>query len=394
MPTIRPVSWPLSIGICALAWAGVYATPAHASSPSPEQLEQSCAKGVAAGCLSLGLLFELGEGGVSKDELRAAKLYEQACTAGEPRGCNNLGILYEEGLGTPKDPQQAAGFYEKACSGGYSTACFNLGSLYLNGSGVAKNETRAAKLFDRACRDNQAQACFRLSVLYGQGRGVEQDKRKAVFLLKTACTLGEERACPENHSAPQTREETVAQRFGNNEGAHFALALTLGWQFGGEELVSVSWSDGGTSSLNAGDALSIAGGVLVEPFGGDSHVLQLQATVGYNYTAISASNASAKLTQIPVELLAFYRYRPSYFRIGGGLQYQIDPTFESKGLGIPVPVSFGNALGVVVQGDWVFYESFTASLRYTFLSYSPPLLSESVSGGGVAIGLTFAPRLF
>jgi hypothetical protein len=171
------------------------------------------------------------------------------------------------------------------------------------------------------------------------------------------------------------------------------MLLTLGAQFGGEALVDATWSDGGTSSLNAGDAVSIALGGMLEPFGGDLHVLQLQATAGYNYTGLDASNASAKLTQWPVELLAFYHHRPSTLRIGGGLQYQIGATFESKGLGIPSPVSFGSAPGLVLQADWMPYSFLSFYVRYTVLNYSPPLASESIAGGGFGFGMSFSPRL-
>jgi hypothetical protein len=375
-----------------LAWAVAYATPAHADAPTPEQLEQACGRGEAAGCLALGLLFEQGDARAFKDEVRAAKLYGQACTAGEPRGCNLLGILYEEGRGAPKDPRQAAGFYEKACTANYSNACFNLGLLHLHGSGVEKNEARAAGLFDSTCQANRAEACYQLGALYIRGTGVEPDASKAGLLFTKACKLGDGRACTLVQSQPEA-QAAAAPKPSSDDGAHFALVLTLGAQFGGEELVSASWSDGGTSTLNAGDALSISVGAILEPWGGDFHVLQLQSTVGYNYTSLDASNASAKLTQVPVELLAFYRYRPAPFRIGGGLQFQIGASFESEGLGLVSPVSFGDAVGFVVQVDWVPYEFLTVYGRYTALSYSPPLLQQSVAGGGFGIGMTIAPRI-
>ncbi|HYI02242.1 hypothetical protein [Hyalangium sp.] len=80
-----------------------------------------------------------------------------------------------------------------------------------------------------------------------------------------------------------------------------------------------------------------------------THVLQLQATAAYNDTRADASNGSAELTHWPLELLAFYDYRPYGLRFGGGLQYQLGVSFDGTGSLASSTTSFDNALGLVLQ---------------------------------------------
>jgi hypothetical protein len=97
---------------------------------------------------------------------------------------------------------------------------------------------------------------------------------------------------------------------------------------------------------------------MLEPYGETTHALQLQATAGYNRIATSALNGSAELSHWPVELLAFYHHRPTGLRIGGGPQFQINPSFHGTGA-VSANLEFDNALGFVVQGDWLFGSYFS-----------------------------------
>lgn len=311
---------------------------------------------------------------------------KQACEANEPRACYQLGVMHEEGRGAQKHLRHASGLYEKACTGGYASACTNLGTLYARGLGVEADPSRAATLFESACNANRADACLYLGSLYVEGKGVQQDGAAGLGYFEKACKLGDKRGCL-SHSSPGSPAAAAAPAStSGNQGARFHVLLTLGVQFGGEALVETRWSDGETSQLKAGNAASIALGGLLEPYRGPSHTFQLQGTVGYNYTGTSALNGSAKLTHVPVELLAFYYHRPSHLRVGGGAQYQISSTFVGTGV-IAGTVPFDNALGLVLQAEWLPYSFMSVYARYTLIRHSPVGISESVTGGGIGVGL-------
>jgi hypothetical protein len=174
----------------------------------------------------------------------------------------------------------------------------------------------------------------------------------------------------------------------SDEGMRFHVLLSFGGQIGGEPLVKTRVIDGSTSLLRAGNALSISGGGVLEPYRRPTHALQLQGTVGYNYTATWADNGGGELTRVPVELLAFYFHRPTGLRIGGGAQYQLRHSFRGTGaLGGTYP--FDNALGMVVQADWLFGRFASVYARYTFIGYSMPSSSASISGNAFGFGMSF-----
>ena len=56
---------------------------------------------------NLGMLYEHGEGGLSRDVATARKWYERAAAGNEASAMNNLGNFYCEGTGTEKDLAQA-----------------------------------------------------------------------------------------------------------------------------------------------------------------------------------------------------------------------------------------------------------------------------------------------
>jgi TPR repeat protein len=54
------------------------------------------------------------------------QLYTQACDGGEPRGCTALGVAYEDGKGgLTKDVARAVQLYTQACDGGDMDGCAN-----------------------------------------------------------------------------------------------------------------------------------------------------------------------------------------------------------------------------------------------------------------------------
>jgi len=171
------------------------------------------------------------------------------------------------------------------------------------------------------------------------------------------------------------------------------LLIALGAQFGGDTLVELRSSYGIESTHNAGDGLVFALGAMFEPIGDETHALQLQTSAGYSYAGVSASNGSASWTHWPVELLAFYNHRPFHFRVGGGLQYNFNVAFEGSGQLSAGTALFYSSPGAVLQGDWMFSQSFSLYARYTIIHYSVPGTSVDYSGNAFGMGLSWLPRL-
>ena len=78
-------------------------------------------------------MYQNGEGGVSKDNARAMRLYLRACESKDARasaaGCTNAGEMHRDGLSVPKDRAKAIEFYRRGCAGAQKEACAELVKL-------------------------------------------------------------------------------------------------------------------------------------------------------------------------------------------------------------------------------------------------------------------------
>jgi hypothetical protein len=165
--------------------------------------------------------------------------------------------------------------------------------------------------------------------------------------------------------------------------------LGIHGEFGGEKLFTVTYSDGSTSDVTAGEGLSIYGGAIAEdlaPLG--AAALDLQASAGLKYSTVrEATNGGADFFRYPLELLAFVRYRP--LRVGLGPAYHVGGSFAGNGVLSPFSFELDPALGLVAQADYLFGRFFNLGLRYTSIRYR-----ASRAGAGSVdasnLGVTFA----
>src|SRR5512133_2812769 len=101
--------------------------------------------GDANAALKLGLL--ISDGTISDTHYGSAlKWYLRACDLGSLPGCHNVGVAYQEGKhGVSKDFQKAYGYYMKSAERGYMQAQYNLASLYSNQEVQPSNDIEGYK---------------------------------------------------------------------------------------------------------------------------------------------------------------------------------------------------------------------------------------------------------
>lgn len=134
-------------------------------------------------------------------------------------------------------------------------------------------------------------------------------------------------------------------------------AVDGGFAFGGDKLVTVTYNNGDTKTLYAGDGLY--GDLGVQHNFADSG-WSLKATAGFDYTAAAGSNATVSFNRYPLDLLAIYSVGRSH--IGFGLTEHLSPRLDLDGLG--PNVDFENATGVVLQ-----YQYWLFGVRLTGINY-------------------------
>lgn len=147
--------------------------------------------------------------------------------------------------------------------------------------------------------------------------------------------------------------------------AEFKGVAHAGYEFGGDNVLEVYYTDGSNSTINAGDGLVFAGGVayVVNP------EVAIQATLGWKYQTIQrATNADAHFNRFPVETIL--QYTPGKVRLGAGITYHINPKLHASGDLAPAEVAFDDALGAVYQLDYITEMGLMWGIRYTDLSYT------------------------
>lgn len=145
----------------------------------------------------------------------------------------------------------------------------------------------------------------------------------------------------------------------------------VGIGFGGDELATVSFTDGSDQDLRAGSGFAFNLG-LVHHF--EDSPYSLQATTGYFVHDTSAENTNARFSRYPIEVLGFWR-RDEH-RLGGGIVHHMSPTLDMDNLG--GTFDFDDATGFVLEYGYSYF-----SIRYTSLEYS--IGSAEVDGSGIGI---------
>ena len=148
-----------------------------------------------------------------------------------------------------------------------------------------------------------------------------------------------------------------------------------GLEGGGDTLISVPVSGGSlgdTKTIRAGELLFLGGGASVLS---DEKDLELELTLSYKFSSITAQNGDIKWSVLPLDALVFYRI-PNW-RFGGGLTYHINPSLKGSGIAGGLNANYKDALGIVLQGDYMFGEKLKLGLRFVGVKYKASSISSS-----------------
>ena len=165
-----------------------------------------------------------------------------------------------------------------------------------------------------------------------------------------------------------------------SEARNIKGVFNLGIDFGGDDLATVYYVGGDTSDVKAGELLSFSGGLMYS-----AQKVDTMLTIGYKFDSATASNGDIKYSRYPVDLLALYKIKK--FRLGGGLTYHINPTLKGDGYAANINVALDDALGFLIQTDFIIIPSLTVGLRYTIIDYDVSNSNDSVDGN--SFGLIF-----
>jgi hypothetical protein len=168
------------------------------------------------------------------------------------------------------------------------------------------------------------------------------------------------------------------------QAAEIRPLIKAGFDVGGETLVTAVFTNGERENVKANEGVYLGGGAAILD---EARNMEYHVTLAYKFALINADNGDIEWTRIPLEALVFYRFPRA--RVGGGLTYHINPKVEGSGVVGGLDIEFKNALGLVLQADWLITKKIALGGRFTFLEYDAEgAFTGSAKSNGV--GLTFS----
>ena len=151
------------------------------------------------------------------------------------------------------------------------------------------------------------------------------------------------------------------------------------FEFGGDDVAEVYFTNGGKQSVKAGQGVSFAVGGEFQMPGVEK--LLLHATVGYKYVTTKADNAHIRLTRVPILVTANWMATQK-LRLGAGLAAHRGIRFKADGVG--EDMTFHGDTGPTFE---VAYSGI--GLTYTAMTYKDQE-KHTYSANAVGVSLTLA----
>ena len=127
----------------------------------------------------IGVYYEYGKCGMSRDHKKAAYWYYQSAKSGCAPAQYKLGQCYANGQGVDLDEEKAFYWYEKSSARDFD-GLYETAFCYENGIGVQEDIRKAVKLYEKAARRRgHKKSCYRLKYLYENGIGVPKSSQLA-----------------------------------------------------------------------------------------------------------------------------------------------------------------------------------------------------------------------
>jgi hypothetical protein len=160
-----------------------------------------------------------------------------------------------------------------------------------------------------------------------------------------------------------------------DRGLHFLFEGDL--EYGGDRVATVSFTDGSSQDVRAGQGVSLAMGA---HYRGDSP-FSVRGTVGYKYVTTAASNADISMSRVVFEVLGNYAWSNGWWT-GAGITHHTNVKFKGDGFG--PDIDFDDATGPTVELGWRWF-----ALSYTNLKYKGEFGGEVDAS---SLGLTLVSK--
>jgi hypothetical protein len=152
----------------------------------------------------------------------------------------------------------------------------------------------------------------------------------------------------------------------------------LDLDFGGDDLATVSFEDGDSQDIEAGQGVTFSVGGWFRPVA--SSPFEVQALLGYKYTTTAAENADINVSRVVLALNGVYRFDNGAY-LSAGLTHHASPELDGDGFFEDIP--FDDATGFRMEVGWRWI-----GLHYTSMEYSSTFY-ENVDASSIGLSLTY-----
>lgn len=142
-------------------------------------------------------------------------------------------------------------------------------------------------------------------------------------------------------------------------GPKLGFVLGIDGEFGGDDVATVSFTDGSTQDVEAGQGLTLATGGYFKP--DEASPWSVRATVGYKFVTTEASNADIGIERIVAEMVAQYTWSTGFW-VGFGGVHHSSIEFDADGFG--PEVNFDDATGYTAEVGWKWFGVTWTDLEY------------------------------
>ena len=153
--------------------------------------------------------------------------------------------------------------------------------------------------------------------------------------------------------------------------------IELGVHFGGGELIYEPFSNGQRKTMKAGELFSFSVGRLFQL----SNSWETQLTFGVKSDAKYDQDIKVSWVRYPINALMFYRM--STTRVGFGATYHVAPKLKGYGLAGNIIEKYENAVGGLLELDFIRSERFLWGMRLTLIQYESRKDQHTVDGNSL-----------
>ncbi len=166
----------------------------------------------------------------------------------------------------------------------------------------------------------------------------------------------------------------AAEDNGLHASSDFGFVGELDLEFGGDAIATVSFTNGSSQDVDAGQGGNFALGMHYRPAAWD---VDFVATIGYKFVTTAASNADIGIDRTVLQVIALYDPKDSWW-IGGGPVWHNGVKFDGDGFG--PDIDLGSSTGFTIQAGWKWIGLMYTNMEYTAQVARRPTVDASAIG--------------